>query len=145
MIFWIFSPKHLKFFTQNKAKLFNNLITTVVVEKKPANFIAENCQKSPKIVIITSTPDMKMVWSNRFVDFTKNHRNWRFGDCKLLYFTTKKRVSWYQSICLFYFPTITHKRVILSSIYKHNSMVMFYLAGSTMCHVKQLLKFWVHF
>jgi hypothetical protein len=43
------------FFTQNKAKLCRILIITLVFEKN-ANFFAENCQKSPKIVIITSTP-----------------------------------------------------------------------------------------
>jgi hypothetical protein len=40
--------------TQNKAKLFKILIITLVFEKN-ANFFAENCQKSQKIVIITST------------------------------------------------------------------------------------------
>jgi hypothetical protein len=40
---------------QNKAKLFKSLIITLVFEKS-ANFFAENCQKSPEIVIITSTP-----------------------------------------------------------------------------------------
>jgi hypothetical protein len=40
--------------TQNKAKLCNNLITTLVFEKN-AIFFAENSRKSQKIVIITST------------------------------------------------------------------------------------------
>jgi hypothetical protein len=60
MIFKIFLPKKigkkLAFLTQNKAKLCKILIMTLVFEKK-ANFFAENCQKSQKIVIITSTPD----------------------------------------------------------------------------------------
>jgi hypothetical protein len=47
--------KKLAFFTQNKAKLFKNLIITLVFEKN-AIFFSENCQKSQKIVIITSTP-----------------------------------------------------------------------------------------
>jgi hypothetical protein len=59
MIFLIFSPKifskKLEFLTQNKAKLCKNLIITLVFEKN-ANFFAKNCQKSQKIVIITSTP-----------------------------------------------------------------------------------------
>jgi hypothetical protein len=59
MIFKIFSPKNfakkLAFLTQNKAKLYKNLIITLVFEKN-ANFFAEICQKSQKIVIITSTP-----------------------------------------------------------------------------------------
>jgi hypothetical protein len=59
MIFKIFSPKNsaknLKFLTQNKAKFCKILITTLVFEKN-ANFFAEKCQKSQKIVIITSTP-----------------------------------------------------------------------------------------
>jgi hypothetical protein len=60
MVFKIFSPKNsakiLAFFTQNKAKLCKILIVTLVF-KKNANFFAENCRKSQKIVIITSTPD----------------------------------------------------------------------------------------
>jgi hypothetical protein len=59
MIFSIFSPKNsakkLAFLTQNKAKLWKILIITLVFEKN-ANFFAKNCRKSPKIVIITSTP-----------------------------------------------------------------------------------------
>jgi hypothetical protein len=59
MIFKIFSPKNSKkkmaFLTQNKAKLCKMLIITLVFEKN-ANYFAENCQKSQKIVIITSTP-----------------------------------------------------------------------------------------
>jgi hypothetical protein len=58
MIFEIFLPKNsekkLAFFTQNKAKLCTILIITLVFEKN-ANFFAENCRKSQKIVIITST------------------------------------------------------------------------------------------
>jgi hypothetical protein len=49
------SAKKLASLTQNKAKLCENLIITLVFEKN-ANFFAENCQKSQKIVIITSTP-----------------------------------------------------------------------------------------
>jgi hypothetical protein len=41
--------------TQNKAKFFKKVIITLVFEKN-ANFFAENCRKSQKIVIITSTP-----------------------------------------------------------------------------------------
>jgi hypothetical protein len=46
----------MAFFAQNKAKLCKNWILTLVFEKN-AIFFAENCQKSQKIVIITSTPD----------------------------------------------------------------------------------------
>jgi hypothetical protein len=57
--FKIFSPKNsakkLAFLTQNKAELCKNLIITLVFEKN-ANLFAENCQKSQKIVIITSVP-----------------------------------------------------------------------------------------
>jgi hypothetical protein len=60
MILKIFLPKNsaknLAFFTQNKAKLGKILIITLVFEKT-ANLFAENCRKSQKIVIITSTPD----------------------------------------------------------------------------------------
>jgi hypothetical protein len=60
MILKIFSPKNsakkLAFLTQNKAKLYKILIITLVFEKK-RHFLAENWKKSPKNVIITSTPD----------------------------------------------------------------------------------------
>jgi hypothetical protein len=46
--------KKLAFLTQNKAKLCKILIITLIFEKN-ANFFAENCQKSQKIVIISST------------------------------------------------------------------------------------------
>jgi hypothetical protein len=59
MILKIFSPKNLAiilaFLTQNKAKLCKMLIITLVFEKN-ANFFAKKCQKSQKIVIITSVP-----------------------------------------------------------------------------------------
>jgi hypothetical protein len=59
MILKIFSPKilakKLAFLTQNKAKLCKILIITLVFEKN-TNFFAENCKKSQKNVIITSTP-----------------------------------------------------------------------------------------
>jgi hypothetical protein len=45
----------LAFLTQNKGKSSKILIITLVF-KKNANFFAENCQKSQKIMIITSTP-----------------------------------------------------------------------------------------
>jgi hypothetical protein len=47
--------KKLALLTQNKAKLCKILIITLVFEKKPANYFAENCRKWQKIVIITST------------------------------------------------------------------------------------------
>jgi hypothetical protein len=50
------SAKKLAFLTPNKAELCTILIITLVFEKS-ANFFAKNCQKSQKIVIITSTPD----------------------------------------------------------------------------------------
>jgi hypothetical protein len=46
----------LAFLTQSKAKLCKILIITLVFEKTP-NYFAENCRKSQKFVIITSTPD----------------------------------------------------------------------------------------
>jgi hypothetical protein len=45
----------MAFLTQYKAKLCKILIITLVFEKN-ANFFAENCRKSQKIVIITLTP-----------------------------------------------------------------------------------------
>jgi hypothetical protein len=60
MIFKIFSPKNsakkMAFLTKNKAKICKILIITLVFEKH-ANLFSENCQKTHKIVIITSTPD----------------------------------------------------------------------------------------
>jgi hypothetical protein len=53
MVFKIFSPNFfakMAFLTQNKAKLCKKLIITLVFEKN-----AFFCQKSQKIVIITST------------------------------------------------------------------------------------------
>jgi hypothetical protein len=44
-----------------KAKLCKILIVTLIFEKN-ANFFAENCQKSQKIVIITSTPWSPNPW-----------------------------------------------------------------------------------
>jgi hypothetical protein len=43
-------------FDSKKTKLCKNLIITLVFEKN-AKFFAENCRKSPKIAIITSTAD----------------------------------------------------------------------------------------
>jgi hypothetical protein len=54
--------KKLAFLTQNKAKLCKILIMTLFVLKKNGNFFAENCQKSPKIVIITSTQAAAIVY-----------------------------------------------------------------------------------
>jgi hypothetical protein len=48
--------------TQNKAKVCKNLIITLVFEKT-ANFSAEICQKSQKIVIVTSTQGWVTFWS----------------------------------------------------------------------------------
>jgi hypothetical protein len=63
-IFLMFSPKNfakkLAFLTQNKVKLCKILIITL--EKNDKNFFAENCRKSQKIVIITSTPDC-LLWT----------------------------------------------------------------------------------
>jgi hypothetical protein len=63
LMLWLFKyflrkiqRKKLAFWTPNKAKLCKILIITLVFEKN-ANFFAKNCQKSQKIVIITSTPD----------------------------------------------------------------------------------------
>jgi hypothetical protein len=58
MILKIFSPqkvaKILAFLIQHRAKLCKFLIIPLDFEKN-ANFFAENWQKSPEIVIITST------------------------------------------------------------------------------------------
>jgi predicted dinucleotide-binding enzyme len=49
----------MAFLTPNKAKLCKILIITLVFEKN-ANFVAEILQKLQKIVIITSTPGLKI-------------------------------------------------------------------------------------
>jgi hypothetical protein len=51
--------KKLAFFAQNKAKLCQNWIITLVFEKNAILF-AKNWQKTQKIVIITSTPGIKV-------------------------------------------------------------------------------------
>jgi hypothetical protein len=66
MILKIFSLKKMRkmaFLTQNKAKLCNILIITLVLEKNA--FFAENWQKSQKTVIITTTPGI-VDWSTGF-------------------------------------------------------------------------------
>jgi hypothetical protein len=60
-------------FTQNKAKVCKILIITLVFEKN-ANFFAENCRKSPKILIITSTPA-----ANVIKYFFESHIHFCFG------------------------------------------------------------------
>jgi hypothetical protein len=64
-------------FDLNKARLCKILIITLVFGKN-ANFFAENCQKSKKIVIITSTPDIKCTIStNGCINFHREHIfNW---------------------------------------------------------------------
>jgi hypothetical protein len=52
--------KKMAFLKQNKAKLSEILIITLVLEKN-ANFFAENCQKLQKIVIITSVQSEQMI------------------------------------------------------------------------------------
>jgi hypothetical protein len=47
--------KKISIFDSNQSKNFKKMIITLVFEKN-ANFFAENCRKSQKIVIITSTP-----------------------------------------------------------------------------------------
>jgi hypothetical protein len=63
MIFKKISPKNsankLAFLTQNKGKLCEILIVTLLFEKN-ANFFAEHCRKSQKIVFKTSTPDCRI-------------------------------------------------------------------------------------
>jgi hypothetical protein len=51
------SAKKMAFLTRNKAKLCKILIITLVFDKN-ANLFAENCRKSQKIVIATSTPGL---------------------------------------------------------------------------------------
>jgi hypothetical protein len=59
----------LAFLTRNKAKLCKNLIITFVFEKN-ANYIAENSQKSQKIVIITSTSGLCQKWIESWTNET---------------------------------------------------------------------------
>jgi hypothetical protein len=73
MIFKILSPKNsakkLAFLTQNKAKLCKNWIITLVFEKN-AKFFAENCQKSPKIVIIKNQTQKATFFVQIFLPFS---------------------------------------------------------------------------
>jgi hypothetical protein len=70
------SVKKLAFLTQNKAKLSKILILTLVFEKN-ANFFADNCQKSQKIMIITSTPDFGWFIAKKFPEklFASQYRS----------------------------------------------------------------------
>jgi hypothetical protein len=64
----------LAFLTQSKAKLCKILIMTLLF-KKSANYFAENCPKSHKILIITSTPGCPP-WKNlckRVIFIIENH------------------------------------------------------------------------
>jgi hypothetical protein len=60
--------KKLAFLTQNNV-IFLNLIITF---EKNVNFFAENCQKSQKIVIITSTPGHSVLDSSNQIDEGRN-------------------------------------------------------------------------
>jgi hypothetical protein len=51
--------KNWRFLLKTKLNYAKKLIITLVFEKK-ANFFKENCRKSQKIVIITSTPRIKV-------------------------------------------------------------------------------------
>jgi hypothetical protein len=74
MIFKKISPKNSAkkwaFLTQNKVKLCKILIITLDFEKN-ANFFAENCRKSPKVVIITSTPGATLIFRHKCL--VENH------------------------------------------------------------------------
>jgi predicted RNA-binding protein len=67
------------------------LIITLVFDKN-ANFFAENCQKSPKIVIITSTPGVNPTT----LEFTYNYKTGVVGSFKasenLFLFTKRARL-----------------------------------------------------
>jgi hypothetical protein len=52
----IFKTEKTAFLTRNNAKLCKNFDLNIGFWEN-ANFYAENCQKSQKIVIITSTPE----------------------------------------------------------------------------------------
>jgi hypothetical protein len=73
MILKIFSPKKSakkwRFFTQDKGKLCRKKLTITLVFEKNAIFFVENWQNSPKIVIITSTPEANP-HNNRLVEST---------------------------------------------------------------------------
>jgi hypothetical protein len=70
----------MAFLAQNKAKLYKNLIITLVFENN-AKYFAENWQKSQKIVIITSTPGQSQseIWKNR----THFRTHFRVNDLEL--------------------------------------------------------------
>jgi hypothetical protein len=52
----------MAFFAQTKARVCKNWIITLVFENNN-KFVAENCQKLQKIVIITSTPGWATFWA----------------------------------------------------------------------------------
>jgi hypothetical protein len=57
--------KKLAFFAQAIASFCKKFIITLIFDEN-ANFFAENRQKSPKIVIITSTPGFAVSGIRRF-------------------------------------------------------------------------------
>jgi hypothetical protein len=59
--------KKLAFLTQNKAKLCKVLI---IGFREKRQFFAENCRKSLKIVIVTSTPDLQLNFCINYHFFT---------------------------------------------------------------------------
>jgi RNase P/RNase MRP subunit p30 len=54
------------FLIQNKAKIRKTKLIITLVFEKDANFFAENWEKSPKIVIITSTRDPQKSKKKKF-------------------------------------------------------------------------------
>jgi hypothetical protein len=77
MILKTFFEKKLAFYVQNTAS-FAKIWIIALVFKANANFFAENCQKSPKILIVTSTPGVRCYdFKNIFAEKSaKNQRTY---------------------------------------------------------------------
>jgi hypothetical protein len=108
--------KKLAFFTRNNANFCKKLIMTLVFEKK-ANFFAENCRNSQKIMIITLSPGWGQCYARRLTgDFELfGARMWHFS--RYEGFFCKLMLHFYQSLPFFWknilkFDTFTHAQTL---------------------------------
>jgi hypothetical protein len=76
------------------------MIITLVFEKN-ANFFAENCQKSQKIVIISSTPGLNIAQQD-FNCWFKQTLMWNFLQFRLLFRQMIKNVCLYVKYTNYY-------------------------------------------
>jgi hypothetical protein len=78
--------KILPFYAETTVSCYKNLIITLVFDKN-ANFIAENWQKSQKIVIIASTPGTDVIIFKIFLTEAFGESTWLFDSKYVLLFS----------------------------------------------------------